>query len=120
MCIRLTYKDGSTKEYSSNLPVETQLKGVSLVSIRWTDDVSDINMFLTDLSRAIEFKMIEPFEFEVEHADTIGGAKTKRKAKEIKDKVSFAWLVKEVVNFQNHIDKSLEDLSTHIKASAGK
>lgn len=120
MSVKLTYRDGSTKDYNPRLPVETQLKDIKLVSIRWNVDDASIGMFLTDLSRAMEFKVIEPFEFRVDHEDSIVGAKAKNKAKELEDKMTFAWLVKEVVNFQNHIDKSLEDLSTQIKASTEK
>lgn len=117
MCVKLTYQDDSSKEYDPNLPVEVQLKSIRSVKIRWDKkDCNNVNLFLTDLNRAMHFKLVEPFEVEVDHGDSLDGARAKKKAINAMNEMAVCWLIKELVNTQQHLDKKLENISKQMKA----
>jgi hypothetical protein len=118
MSVLLTYKDGSIKNYVLSLPIETQLVDVKCVFIKWNVDDEKIVIFLADLLKAMKLKVIEPFELCIDKVDcSITKAKMAQKVRGIEKNIALTWLAKEVVNFHNYIDKSLEDLSVHIKTS---
>lgn len=118
MCIKLTYQDGTTKEYDPNLPVETQLQNLKLASISMKKEDARVSLFLTDLSRAMEFNIVKPFDIEVCEVMTPKGAKARQKIKKAQNKMAVCWLVKELVNYHNHVNKSLEDLAEEMRLAA--
>jgi len=118
MCVKLTYSDKTTKEYNPNLPVEVQLRNVRLATIRWKKEDTSVSLFLTDLVRAMQFNVLQPFDIEVDHGGSQKGLRARREAISITNKMAVCWLVKELVNQQQQFDRKLASISSEMKAMA--
>jgi hypothetical protein len=114
MSVKIFYKDGKTKDFTENECVVAQLSNASIVKIE-VDNTQKADCFLSAVCDIPSYLVLPPVEIQVDHKNTIVGARIARKAKCASKRAALTWLVKEIVKNQANLESRLNDIILTIR-----